>query len=381
MSKILMVNVPYSGHTNPTLPLTRQLVNRGHQVTYINAPEWKEKIEATGAVFVPYLDYPEGLSAQQKKVRCFKAAFHTAMQVGAGHDLLIYEMFFYLGKTIADRLGIPCVRQFSQPAWSAKNAGRASFLRRLSCLIIDAQVLNRKVAAELGVKDKRLIESVLYDKAAINIVYLPEKFQPYRQDFDQSFVFCVPPMQQLIVSKHHIPFEKMAKPIIYISMGSIISSKIFCRRCIKAFGNRELSVILNTGKVNPEELGNIPPNIWAYSFVPQLEVLQNTDLFITHGGMNSVNEAMYYGVPMLVMPIVNDQPVNAQRVEKLNLGRKVRAFPITAAVLYKRAMDVLNSHDITNSCKNMEKEIKQGITIDNVIDIIEGILQEDDCKR
>ena len=78
--------------------------------------------------------------------------------------------------------------------------------------------------------------------------------------------------------------------------------------------------------MNPETLGNIPSNIWTYSYVPQLEVLQHTDLFITHGGMNSVNEAMYYGVPMLVMPVINDQPLNAAQVEKLKLGKKSRVF-------------------------------------------------------
>lgn len=103
-----------------------------------------------------------------------------------------------------------------------------------------------------------------------------------------------------------------------------MSSRLFCKRCIKAFGNKELSVILNTGKVKPEALGNIPPNIWAYSFVQQLEVLQHTDLFITHGGMNSVNESMYYGVPMLVISFINDQPVNAKQVERLKLGKKLR---------------------------------------------------------
>lgn len=84
-----------------------------------------------------------------------------------------------------------------------------------------------------------------------------------------------------------IPYEQMQTPIIYISMGSIISSKIFCKRCIKAFGNKNVSVILNTGKVEPESLGELPSNIYAYSFVPQLEVLQHADLFITHGGMNN----------------------------------------------------------------------------------------------
>jgi len=374
MAKILMVNVPYSGHVNPTLPLAKRLVERGHQVTYINAPEWKKTIETTGALFVPYMDYPEGLSGQQKKVRCFKAAYNTAMKVGSGHDLLIYEMFFYLGKTIADRLGIPCVRQFSQPAWSETSARKVSLFRRISCMLIDAQVLNRRMAAGLGVKEKRLINSVLCDKTALNIVYLPEKFQPYRCDLDQTYIFCVPPMEQLVVPNHQIPFDMMKKPIIYISMGSIMSSKTFCKRCIRAFGNKELSIILNTGKVNPETLGNIPSNIWAYSFVPQLEVLQHTDLFITHGGMNSVNEAMFYGVPMLVMPIINDQPVNAEQVDRLKLGQKSRAFPTTAAILYRQAMDVLNNQEVKKECKNMEKEIKSGINIDNVVDMIERII-------
>lgn len=181
-------------------------------------------------------------------------------------------------------------------------------------------------------------------------------------------------MEQFTVPNHQIPFDAMKKPIIYISIGSILSSKKFCKKCIKAFGNKELSVILNTGRVNPETLGNIPSNIWTYSFVPQLEVLQHTDLFITHGGMNSVNESMYYGVPMLVMPIINDQPVNAEQVEKLKLGKESRAFFISATALYKQAMDVLSDQEIKKELKNMENEIKSGINIDNIIDMIERII-------
>jgi MGT family glycosyltransferase len=178
-------------------------------------------------------------------------------------------------------------------------------------------------------------------------------------------------MEQFAVHNHRIPFDAMKKPIIYISIGSILSSKKFCKKCIKAFGNKELSVILNTGRVNPETLGNIPSNIWTYSYVPQLEVLQHTDLFITHGGMNSVNEAMYYGVPMLVMPVINDQPLNAAQVEKLKLGKKSRVFFISVTALYKQAMDVLSNQEIKKGCKNMENEIKSGINIDNICDLLE----------
>ena len=376
MAKILMVNVPYSGHTNPTLSLAKRLVERGHQVTYINAPEWKERIEATGALFVPYMDYPEGLPERQQMVRCFKAAYNTAMEVGAGHDLLIYEMFFYLGKTVAERLGIPAVRQFSQLAWTKVGTGLIPLLFVISCHLLDTQVLKRRVAIELGVKDKRLVDSVLHDKIPLNIVYLPERFHPCRQDLDETYVFCIPllePVAQPVDTDRRIPYEKMARPVIYISIGTILSSRFFYKRCIKAFGNKECSVILNTGKVKPETLRKIPPNIWAYSFVPQLEVLQHADLFITHGGMNSVNEAMYHGVPMLAMPIMNDQPINAEQVVRLKLGKKLRMLS-TAEALYKQAMAVLNNREIKEECKKMKDEMKSGIALDDVIDMIEACL-------
>ena len=53
MMKLLMVNLPFSGHTNPTLELARQLVKAGHKVSYIHAEEWRHKILATGADFIP----------------------------------------------------------------------------------------------------------------------------------------------------------------------------------------------------------------------------------------------------------------------------------------------------------------------------------------
>ena len=73
--RILMVNVPYAGHVNPTLPLTKELVKRGHQVAYVNSEEFHSKIEATGAAFFPYVDFPAGLTDNQKKRRCFQAAY------------------------------------------------------------------------------------------------------------------------------------------------------------------------------------------------------------------------------------------------------------------------------------------------------------------
>ena len=129
------------------------------------------------------------------------------------------------------------------------------------------------------------------------------------------------------VSAIRVPYGEMKKPIVYISLGSITSNRGFCKECIRAFGGKPLSVILNTGRIPPETLGTIPENIRAYSFVPQIEVLKHADVFLTHCGMNSVNEALYTGVPMVAMPFINDQITNARRVVELGLGKRVRSFP------------------------------------------------------
>ncbi|NWL86684.1 hypothetical protein DMN77_03610 [Paenibacillus sp. 79R4] len=375
MANILMINVPYSGHTNPTLPLAAELVKRGHSVVYVNSPVYKDKIEATGAEFVPYSNFPEGLTEQQVKTRCFKAAFDTAIQLTRKFDLLIYEMLFYPGKVIAEKLGIPCVRQFSQPAWSSETMGDASPVFKFFCKLIDMQVMGKKNADEMGMSGKTLIDSVLNDRPELNVVYVPKLFQSKHESFDERYVFVCPPMEAAIASHEQIPYDAMKKPIIYISMGSIIRSRIFCRRCIKAFAGKNLSVILNTGKIDPKKLGPVSRNIFAYSFVPQLEVLQKADLFITHCGMNSVNEAMSFGVPMLAMPIINDQIANAKRIAELGIGMRIRTFYMTANKLYRNALQVLNDTELKKTAYLLKEKILEENSFSDVVTRVEECIK------
>ena len=88
--KILMINLPFSGHTNPTLELAKTFVSLGHEVTYIHSPDWKTKIEKTGATFVPYDDYPNTLTDSQKETKSWGAAYRTLQRIGGNFDCLIY---------------------------------------------------------------------------------------------------------------------------------------------------------------------------------------------------------------------------------------------------------------------------------------------------
>lgn len=373
MAAILMINIPYAGHTNPTLPLAETLVQHGHNVSYINAEEFRNKIESTGAEFIPYHNYPTLPTEQQKKTKCFRAAFDTAISLERKFDLLIYEMLFYPGIKIAERLGIPCVRQFSQPAWNQEIMSNATCLFKLSSVLIDLQVMGKKNTLYMELTHKTLAEAIINDKPSLNIVYVPQIFQKDRESFGEDYLFTVPVSESNSISQL-IPYGEMKSPIVYISLGSIISNKGFCKECIRAFGGKDMSVILNTGKVRPETLGKIPENIYAYSYVPQLEVLQRADVFLTHCGMNSVNEAMTYGVPMVAMPFINDQISNAKRIVELKIGKRVRSFPSSGKQLYKTVKDVCSDDFMRNRCAEVQNLLKREATLEEVVNRIERLL-------
>ena len=114
------------------------------------------------------------------------------------------------------------------------------------------------------------------------------------------------------------------KKLIYVSLGTIFNSNIdFYKQFIKAFKNsKDFQVLMSIGKYfQIKELGDLPDNIFAFNYVPQLQILKQTDIFITHGGINSINEAIFMNnLPIIIVPQELDQFENAKQVEKLEAG-------------------------------------------------------------
>jgi MGT family glycosyltransferase len=156
-----------------------------------------------------------------------------------------------------------------------------------------------------------------------NIMFIPRFFQPMEETFDERFVFVGPS----ILPRHQetpFPFEQLRDdlPLLYISMGSIAADhREFYKQCFKAFGEQPWQVVLTVGKAtDTTQLGPIPDNFLLSPYVPQLDILPRAHVFVTHGGMNSVMESMYYGVPMVVIPQQPEQQMNGQRIVDLGLG-------------------------------------------------------------
>lgn len=83
----------------------------------------------------------------------------------------------------------------------------------------------------------------------------------------------------------------------------------------------DIHVFAALGSIDPASLRDVPANVELGQMVPQLDILSQASVFITHAGMGGTGEAIYYGVPMIAIPQMEEQAVTAGQIEKLGLGK------------------------------------------------------------
>ncbi|MBE6048539.1 MAG: hypothetical protein E7213_09110 [Clostridium sp.] len=375
--RILILNLPYSGHVNPTLGLTSELVKRGYEVGYINEIRFKSAIEKTGAKFISYKDYPNGISDLKMGFDCYKAAFDTALSIKDNYDIFVYENWFYYGLRTAEILDKPCIRLFSNAAFNMNYINK-EIIDKSSIFFHMRYKFVRKLITRLTAKGVKIKYEDMFAEMAravpdVNIVYTIKEYQVYSEEFDERFKFVGPSMRKT-KEDNSFKLENLKKPLIYIAFGTMIKNIKFLKKCIKTFGGKDFIVIISTGNVfDKEKLGKTPDNVHVYSFVPQCSVLEKASLFISHGGQNSVNEAIYSGTPMLILPQGFDCASNADRVESLKLGMRIKNN-ITEEKLYMTALDVINSKEIAEKVIDIKNKMEETNADTDAADIVENYI-------
>ena len=370
--KILFINLPYSGHVIPTIGLVQELVKAGHHVTYLLPQDWEDRLAGSGAHFLGYQNHPQ----LDKQIR---NAFALAESVIAEHDLLIYEQFFFVGKHLAQKHRKPCIRIFTAPATSRELM--ADFLSHggpmgIFRLPLIGKLWTMDAVKGLGItlKCPNWLDEIVENPPDCNLVYTLPQFQPCVEDFPADQFHFIGPS---VYPRREEVFPELPQPVVYISLGTIVKgAKAFYQACIDAFRHEAVTVILSVGKgFDISSLGKLPENCIVKHHVPQLAVLKQASLFITHGGMNSVSEAMTRGVPMVVIPFTSDQPVNAKQVERLNLGRILSPKSVTAERLKAAAQAVMGDETIRKAVAEMKKTITHAPGNAGAVAIIENHFQ------
>jgi MGT family glycosyltransferase len=129
--------------------------------------------------------------------------------------------------------------------------------------------------------------------------------------------------------------------------------------CFAAFGGTPWRVVLATGHaVNVAELGAVPGNFLVRPSVPQLEVLERTSVFVTHGGANSLMESFAHGVPVVVIPQMAEQPLNAARVAELGVGLALRKETVTVEQLRQAVDRVASEPTFREKTRGLQQEVR-----------------------
>ena len=165
--------------------------------------------------------------------------------------------------------------------------------------------------------------------------------------------------------------------MIYASLGTIQNQLLGAFKTIAAAceGLGVQLVIALGGGSNPEDLPALPGNPLVVGFAPQLELLQRATLTITHAGLNTALESLANGVPMVAIPIANDQPGVATRIAWTGTGEVVPLKHLTVGKLRTAVKKVLREESYKENAVRMQKAIAASGGVKRAADIVEQVIE------
>lgn len=344
MRKVIFLGCPAYGHTYPTLAVVKELTERGVKVIYYNTAEFREILENAGAEFRLYRS-KASLDVVSKGIQAndlagiFKNILPPSVELLESHleelraeqaDCLIYDSMTLWGLKFAQELKIPTVCSISSFAMAerllqevvkvASFQEKINFIRLFIYFTFSSRAEKEMVSQLSSGLCSNLMKliNMLTDSAETKLVYTSKRMQPRAGDFDDTFNFVGPSISD---RKESLDLPLDDRPLIYISLGTVFSSRTFIQTVFKAFDNGRYRAALSIGtSLSVEELGPIPTNFIVKNYFPQLEVLKRADLFISHCGMNSAHESLYHGVPIICVPQMGEQAMVANAVASQGAG-------------------------------------------------------------
>ncbi|KAF6616519.1 MGT family glycosyltransferase [Paenibacillus jamilae] len=363
MARVLFINGGSEGHINPTIGVVQELISRGEEVVYFSIEAFRERIERTGASVRTFDD--------QKFIKAFISGGRDYLleringllltadiiipsvleQIKGEHfDYIIHDSMFGCGRILAQILKLPAINSCTSFAQTKESFNHIMEQFSINVPKDIVKPINDKFQNLTAmVKEKYGVEihspyEVFCNPAPLTIVYTTREFQPYGEAFDQTYKFVGPSISSRLTQESFDFTAIKEKKPIYISLGTVFNRAIdFYKLCIEAFGNTDHTVVMSIGnRTQVSDLGEVPENFIVKNDVPQTDILQHTKLFITHGGMNSTHEGLYYGVPLIIIPQSADQPIIAGQVANMGAGIKLQMESLTANQLREAADHVLS---------------------------------------
>lgn len=378
---IVCPNAP--GHVNPMIALADAVRTRGHRVTFFLLGEPPASVTTAGFEVVPLggsvfpadeyragfvrLGSLQGRAALEHTIALFCRSAEATLTVGpdvvrgAGVTHLLVDQASSTAGTVADRLGLPfatiCnalilhhepdVPPYFTP-WHPGNSAWKRLRNRVAWSGLERktrpiQALIREYRRRHGLTRPRRLADAWSTR--LQISQQPEAFEFSRSKLPASFRFVGPLRLPCGYPPVDFPWDRLdGRPLIYASMGTLQNRVAAAFRTIaEACAGLDAQLVISTGHgVAPEALGDLPGRPVVVSYAPQLELLRRASLAVTHAGLNTSLDALSLGVPMVAVPVTNEQPGIAARIAWAGAGEAlpslVRLTPETVRTAVTRVL-------------------------------------------
>jgi UDP:flavonoid glycosyltransferase YjiC (YdhE family) len=370
MANIAIFMLPEKGHINSAFKIAKSLMSRGHRVYFLQLPEFEQYIRSQGLDFIPVFEniFPKGYK--------FSRHCSTYESISAR----IEEEAVACGITRIALLKRELINKFE------------SINPHL--LILD--VFNRINPRGLDIKlpyiflNPTLI-SPSYTPQAPILILCPEEFDLPNTN-RASQLYYVEASVDLRRNETRFPWNKLSgdKPLIYCSLGTQShwsrvntsneanqrARKHFLQMVINAIGNNSnWQLILSVPDLlHPQDFHPVPSNVLLVDSCSQLDILQRTTLAITHGGLNTIKECVFFEIPMIVFPLAGDQFMNADRVVHHQLGIKGNIENASEELILSLINKIVNDPIYRSKVKIMNEKFRRAENEGRAIKFIEYAL-------
>lgn len=404
-----------SGHLNPMTALGYELKQRGHRVTLGGTLDAQPKVLAAGLEFraIGEVEFPFGSIAdnfaklgQLSGLAAFRYTISLLKQIttmllqeapsalqSVGVEALIIDQTAFGGSTVAQLLDIPfvtvcCALMLNQDpnvppfntSWNYHPNGWARLRNQASNKLLNNIV---KPITELiaEYRQQKNLPPLRHPNDAYSqlaqLCQQPAEFEFPRQSLPNCFHFTGPYSNPAIREPTFFPFDQLTEqPLIYASLGTVQNRLLETFQTIaEACQNLDAQLVIALGGGStPESLPVLPGSPLVVGFAPQLELLQRATLTITHAGMNTTLESLSNGVPMVAIPIANDQPGVAARIAWTGTGEVVPLKRLSVSRLRSSIEQVLTQDSYKKNALRLQKAIKQAGGVKRAADIIEQVV-------
>jgi zeaxanthin glucosyltransferase len=406
---------PGTGHLNPMSALGFELRQRGHRVTMFGLPDVESYATAAQIDFYPIgvAKYPvgslkrsqeclgklSGIPALLYTIELFRQGtaavlgdMTTACQA-VGIEALLIDQVLLEGSTIAEHLKLPFITVCNalllnseptvpptllgwdyDPSWLGQLRNQLG-TNLLKLAGVPVQLIINQYREKWGLLPLSNQQPLnLWSTRAI-ISQQPASFEFPRQKLPDYFHFVGPLVNNAARAEIPFPWDKLTdKPLIYASLGTIQNKilGVFIQIAYACLGLDVQLVISLGGATEPAELGYVPGSPIVVKAAPQLALLERASLCITHAGMNTTLEALSHGVPMIAIPITNDQPAVAVRIAWTKTGEVVEHDNCTVDRLKTAIVQVLSQSEYRQNALKLKAEIEQAGGVKTAAEIIEA---------